>query len=357
VAHKATLTPWDVRGKIDYDHVAEKFGTTPLDSDTLDRMEAHSGRLHYMLRRGVFYSHRDMDVILDHYDSGGRFALYTGRGPSGPVHLGQLVPWMFTKYLQDTYGCKLLFQFTDDEKLLLNEEFDSTITDHWVYENALDLMALGFDPEKTEFIVNMRHTSKLFPIALRIAKRITGSTMRSLFGFNDESNLGTMFFPSMQAAPCFLESERTGEPVPCLIPAGIDQDPYWRITRDIAKKLGYPKPAQIHGRMLPGLTGDGKMSSSRPETAIYMTDVPDLVEWKVMSAETPQDKGDCPLFLLHLYLLTESDEDIEDLQQECLSSESCEGCKMDTVRLVNRFLKKHQRRRQLMGRSVERMLE
>jgi tryptophanyl-tRNA synthetase len=267
------------------------------------------------------------------------------------------VPWAFTKHLQDTYECKLLFQFTDDEKLLKNEDFDPTITNHWVYENALDLMALGFDPDKTEFIVNMRHTSKLFPIALRIAKRITGSTMRSLFGFKDDSNLGTMFVPSMQAAPCFLESERTGKPVPCLIPAGIDQDPYWRITRDIAKKLGYPKPAQIHNRMLPGLTSDGKMSSSRPETAIYLTDVPDLVEWKIMSAETPEDKRDCPLFLMHYYLLTEADEDIEDLQQECVASKSCEGCKMDTVKLVNWFLKKHQRRRQLMGRSVEKMLE
>lgn len=358
MANKATLTPWEVSGKIDYDHVVDQFGTTLLDKSTLSKMESTTGRLHYMLRRGVFYSHRDMDSILDHHDNGGRFVLYTGRGPSGPVHLGHLIPWMFTKHLQDTYGCKLLFQFTDDEKMLIRDDFDAETTSHWVYENALDLMALGFKPEKTEFIVNMKHTSKLFPIALKIAKKITGSTMRSVFGFNDESNLGVMFFPSMQAAPCFLESDRTGEPVPCLIPAGIDQDPYWRLTRDIAKKLGYPKPAQIHGRMLPGLTGNAKMSSSRPETAIYMTDVPALVEWKLRSAVTPSDRVDCPVFLLHYYLLTESDEEMEELRRECrVNCMSCDECKMETAAVVNKFLKKHQRRRKLMGKSVEKMLE
>jgi tryptophanyl-tRNA synthetase len=358
VANKATITPWDVMGKIDYKNVADKFGTTQLGPDTIDRMESHAGRYHYMLRRGVFYSHRDLDVILDHHENGGRFVYYTGRGPSGPVHLGHLIPWVFTKHLQDTYGCKLLFQFTDDEKMLIRDDFDAETTDHWVYENALDLMALGFKPEKTEFIVNMRHTAKLFPIALKIAKRITGSTMRSVFGFNDKSNLGVMFFPSMQAAPCFLESERAGEAGPCLIPAGIDQDPYWRLTRDLAKKLGYPKPAQIHGRMLPGLTGNVKMSSSRPETAIYLTDVTALVEWKIRSADTPADRVDCPLFLLHYYLLTESDEEMDELRQDCrVKCKSCDECKMETAAIVNRFLRKHQRRRKLMGKSVERMLE
>jgi tryptophanyl-tRNA synthetase len=358
VANKAVLTPWEVSGKIDYHHLIKKFGTKPLNQSDLDRMRDHSGRLHFMLRRGVFYSHRDLDKVLDHHDRGGKFSLYTGRGPSGPVHLGHLIPWMFTMHLQDTYGSKLLFQFTDDEKMLLREDYDEKITNHWVQENALDLMALGFDPDNTEFIVNMRHTSKLFPIALKVAKKITGSTMRAVFGFNDQSNLGMMFFPSMQAAPCFLESERAGEPVPCLIPAGIDQDPYWRLTRDIARKLGYPKPAQIHGRMLPGLTGNTQMSSSQPETAIYMTDVPELVEKKIEYANTPKDRVNCPLFQFHYFLLTESDEEVEWIREECRSNRrSCQECKMGLAEEVNRFLKAHRRRKRLIGKSVERMLE
>jgi len=352
------ITPWGVTGEIDYHDLAQKFGTRLLSEDILERMEKHAGRDHFMLRRGIFYSHRDMDVILDHFDSGGQFALYTGRGPSGPVHLGHLVPWIFTKHLQDIYGCKLVFQFTDDEKMLIREDYDAEITSHWVYENALDLMALGFDPDKTEFIVDMRHTAKLFSIALKVAKKITWSTMRAVFGFNEDSNLGIIFFPTMQIAPCFVESERSGEQVPCLIPAGIDQDPYWRLTRDVATKLGYPKPAQIHGRMLPGLTGNAKMSSSLPETAIFTSDVPELVEKKIQHIQIPEDRFDCLAYLLHYFLLTESDEELQILYNECtVKQRSCQECKMELVEQLNKFLSAHQRRKKLIGKSVEKMLE
>jgi tryptophanyl-tRNA synthetase len=264
VANKGTpvVTPWEVKGEIDYDRLMERFGTEPITPELLERIRRHTRRLHYMLRRGVFYSHRDLDAILDHHESGGRFVLYTGRGPAGPVHLGHLVPWTFTRHLQEAFGSKLFFQFTDDERMLIRDDVDEEVAGHWVLENALDVMALGFDPENTEFIVNTRHASELYPLALKIARGITCSTMRAVFGFGDDSSLGKMFFPTMQAAPCFLASERAGEPVPCLVPARIDQDTYWRITRDVAKKLGYPKPAQVHSRMLPGLTRDAKMSSS-----------------------------------------------------------------------------------------------
>ena len=33
------------------------------------------------------------------YEKGNKFYLYTGRGPSENVHIGHLVPWVFTKYL------------------------------------------------------------------------------------------------------------------------------------------------------------------------------------------------------------------------------------------------------------------
>jgi tryptophanyl-tRNA synthetase len=358
VEDNSVITPWEVSGEIDYDKLIERFGTTRLTHQLLDRIKGHTGRLHFMLRRGVFYSHRDLDKVLDSYEENGRFMLYTGRGPSGPVHLGHLVPWMFTKHLQDKFGSRLLFQFTDDERMLLREDMDEDITEHWVYQNALDLMALGFDPDKTEFIVNTRHIDKLYPIALKIARRVTCSTVKAVFGFKEDTNPGIMFFPSIQSAPCFLESERAGEPVPCLIPAGIDQDPYWRISRDVAPKLGYPKPAQIHGRMLPGLTGDAKMSSSLPSTAIYLTDVPDLVEKKIQYVDTNGVPDSCPVFLYRYLLLEESDEEVNRVYESCKSRcISCEDCKRGLVKKVNRFLAGHQRRRELIKGSVLKMLE
>lgn len=40
---------------------------------------------------------RDLNTILDRYEQGKPFYLYTGRGPSSDsMHLGHLIPFMFT---------------------------------------------------------------------------------------------------------------------------------------------------------------------------------------------------------------------------------------------------------------------
>jgi len=63
--------------------------------------------------------------------------------------------------------------------------------------------------------------------------------------------------------------------MPWLIPQGIDQDPYFRLARDVAPKLGLLKPACIHSKFFPALQGHkSKMSASDVNTAIFLTDTP-----------------------------------------------------------------------------------
>ena len=46
------------------------------------------------------------------------FYLYTGRGPSSEaLHLGHLIPFHFTQWLQDAFKVPLVVQLTDDEKV------------------------------------------------------------------------------------------------------------------------------------------------------------------------------------------------------------------------------------------------
>ena len=101
---KMIVTPWEVRGNIDYDKLIKEFGTKRIDKALLERIKKHTGELHPFLKRGIFFSHRDLDWILNEYEKGNKFFLYTGRSSSGPVHMGHLVPWMFTKWLQDKFG-------------------------------------------------------------------------------------------------------------------------------------------------------------------------------------------------------------------------------------------------------------
>jgi tryptophanyl-tRNA synthetase len=94
-----TVTPWDVVGTIDYDRLIHQFGSQSIDKELIDRMERITGRkAHRFLRRGLFFSHRDLNLILDLYEKGEKFYLYTGRGPSSEsMHLGHAIPFHFTK--------------------------------------------------------------------------------------------------------------------------------------------------------------------------------------------------------------------------------------------------------------------
>lgn len=82
-----SVTPWDVQGEedrgIDYDKLIAQFGCSPIDQELIDRLERVTGhKAHRYLRRGYFFSHRDLDQMLDCYEKGEKFYLYTGRGPS-----------------------------------------------------------------------------------------------------------------------------------------------------------------------------------------------------------------------------------------------------------------------------------
>src|SRR3989344_9347668 len=228
------VTPWEVSGHIDYEKLIKDFGTSHITKGLLERIEKAAGETHFMLRRKIFFSHRDLDWLLDRYEKGEKFVLYTGRGPSGDTHLGHLLPWVLTKWLQDKFDAELYFQITDDEKFLVKEGMELSETTRLAYDNALDVIALGFDPDKTFIIIDTENIKSLYKIALQVSKRTTFSTAKAVFGFDNSTNVGLPFYTSIQAAPCFLPSYLKKMNVPVLIPAGIDQDPYWRITRDIA---------------------------------------------------------------------------------------------------------------------------
>ena len=63
------MTPWDVQAEtdkgVDYDKLIERFGSSPISQELLDRCEKLTGKkVHRFLRRGIFFSHREFEHIL-----------------------------------------------------------------------------------------------------------------------------------------------------------------------------------------------------------------------------------------------------------------------------------------------------
>ena len=360
-----SVTPWEVDGRIDYSKLMEKFGTDAIGPDILDTFKSITGEIHPLLSLEYFYSHRDLDWILNRYRSGDRFYLYTGRGPSGMVHMGHIMPWLFSKYLQEKFNSKLIFQLTDDEKFLFNEDLSRERINYFTQENILDIIAIGFDPKKTKIIVDSKHIQYLYPIATEIARYITFSTAKAVFGFSNSSNIGMIGFPSIQASTCFLPSVIERKPTPVLIPAAIDQDPYWRVTRDVATRMGYYKPAQIHSKFIPGLGISGKMSSSKPDTALFTTDSPEIIDKKIVSAFTGGqatvqlqrklggNANACPVFWYLRYFFDTERESDERFLKCKTGNLLCGECKADFTNEAKSFIVDFQKRREKAKDTVK----
>ncbi|GAB1213079.1 hypothetical protein ATERTT37_002228 [Aspergillus terreus] len=287
------VTPFDVSGgvdesgkllPVDYDKLVREFGATPISKELLERFERVTGRRpHRFMRRGIVFSHRELNKILDRYEKGQPFYLYTGRGPSSDaVHLGHTVPFEFTKFVS-------LLPFP--QKYMHSAKIEIEDVRRYTKANAMDIIAVGFDPKKTFIFSDFDFIGGAFYENMcRMAKRITINSVRGTFGFNDSNNVGEFHFCATQSAAAFATSfphifgtdRKKVSSIPCLIPCAIDQDPYFRQCREHAEKMKYKKPSLIHAIFLPALQGPGsKMSASVDSSAVFMDDTPSRIKNKI----------------------------------------------------------------------------
>ncbi|XP_024519360.1 tryptophan--tRNA ligase, cytoplasmic [Selaginella moellendorffii] len=291
------VTPYSVsarNGGVDYARIVSDFGCKLIDPQLIQRLEKLTNKpAHPFLRRGIFFAHRDLESILDAYEQGHKFFLYTGRGPSSEsLHLGHLVQFMFTKYLQDAFDVPLVIQLSDDEKFIW-KDISQEECQRLGRNNAKDIISCGFRLERTFIFSNLDYVSgALFDNVLTISSFLSINAMSAVFGLNAETDvLGKLLYPAVQIAPAFSTSfnDVFGEGIKmrCLIPCAIDQDPYFRLSRDLAPRLKLYKPALIESRFLPSIqAGDdsGKMSASSPNSAIFVTDTLEEIKQKLAGA-------------------------------------------------------------------------
>jgi len=120
---------------------------------------------------------------------------------------------------------------------------------------------------------------------------------------------------------------------------------------------GFLQPSSTYHRFITGLTGE-KMSSSKPESAIFLTDTPQEAKKKIMNAKTggaatldEQKKSggkpdDCMVYELFLYHLIEDDDELQSIYESCKKGElMCGACKKHAAEEMEKFLRDLQQKR------------
>ena len=187
---------------------------------------------------------------------------------------------------------------TDDEKFLHSAKLTLKECRKFAMQNAMDIIAIGFDVNKTFIFADTEFMASGYAEAfnenvLEMSKRTTANQIRGTFGFTDSNNIGEFHFPAIQSATSFATSfpfifgydVKKVSKIPCLIPCAIDQDPYFRQCRDNAPRLKLPKPAIIHTVFLPSLRGsESKMSASDTDSSIFLSDTDKQIQKKIGKA-------------------------------------------------------------------------
>jgi tryptophanyl-tRNA synthetase len=354
-ATEQEINPWDVQAatdeqgnilEFDYAAISQKWATKLIDDELLARFERVTGhKPHRWLRRRLFFSHRDLELILNTYEKGEDFLLYTGRGPSSDsMHIGHTIPFEFTKWLQDVFDVPLVIMLTDDEKFLFKEKLTQPEVYQFARDNAKDIISIGFDLKKTFIYIDSEfftsgHNRHFNLNATEFEKLVTNNQVRGAFGFHGSTNIGSNAFAAKQCVAAFASSypfiwgkdtktyhrDAKLASIPCLIPCAIDQDPYFRLVRENCSRMNQPspKPALIHSKFLTALQGaGGKMSASNPNSAIYMSDTANQIKKKINqhafsggqeTLELHREKGGNPDMDVPFQYLSYFDDDDEKL--------------------------------------------
>ncbi len=348
--------------KTDYTRLIEEFGAQPITKEIVRFFKNKNKLLEYEF----FFAHRGFDEYLKAYSRGEKVAVVSGRGPSYHMHLGHLIIFGFVKWLQDQLGAEVYIPLSDDEKYVFGKVRDLNEAYKYAIDNALDIAALGFNPNKTHMYISSR-TDWVYSLSIELSRHLTYSTVRATFGLTDSTNAGVVFYAAVQAAHILMPTIIHGMPV--VVPIAMDQDPYMRLTRDIAGKIRAFKPASIYSKYLRGLTGE-PMSASNPETCIFTTDSPELVKKKVWNAltggratireqkELGGEPSKCVVYeWLMIYKFNSMKEALEHANQ-CTSGQLlCGECKEMLSKTLIKILEDHNRKKNKVRNELQKFFD
>lgn len=351
-SHSALLDPWGETVVKDYEKLFSLFGIRPF-AELLPQIE----NPHHLMRRGVVFGHRDFDLVLQAIKRGGKVALLTGFMPSGKLHFGHKMLLDQIIYYQRA-GVHVVLALADIEAYVVRRIPRSEALSIAVSEYVANAIALGLEKKNARIYFQSNMSAPYYRLMQMFSQKVTMAEMEAIYGQMSPAKVVASLTQAADILHPMLHEYGGYELV--FVPVGADQDPHIRLARDIAdrfeKELGLRRPASTYHRLMTGLDG-GKMSSSRPESAIFLTDPPPAAAQKFMRAltggrptvEEQRKLGGvpekCAVYEMYVYHLIASDSALKKIWDDCKGgSLMCGECKLMGAELLKKWLTEHQAR-------------
>lgn len=349
------IDPWSEAVPEDYTRLMDKFGIESFEDIVGDIPDPN-----HLMRRKIIFGHREFDKILEAIKEDKDYVVMTGLMPSGKMHLGhKLVVDQLIWYLE--HGAEIYLCVADLESHIARDLTLEEARDFAIEEYLTNYQALGLDLGECHVYFQSQSDS-VQRLAYTLGKKVNFSELKAIYGFASDSDASHVFYPMIDVADILRPQLKEFEgPTPSVIPVGIDQDPHIRLSRDVAsrfeKDYGFIPPSSTYNRLIPGLTGN-KMSSSNPESAIFLTDSTEEIQKKIANAvtggghtvEEQKENGgkpdECMIYSLYVYHLLHDDEELLGLREACESGDIlCGECKEKAFHLLKEFLEEHKDKR------------
>lgn len=189
------------------------------------------------------------------------------------------------------------------------------IAKKFALEVVADYLALGLDPKKCHIFIQSSIGKQISLLTLYLMRHISVAELLRVPTLKDKlkkdqkeegANALLANYPVMMAADILIQKSVE-------VPVGKDQLPHIEVAKLLARRFNrqygqvFPVPQAHHlaAVNILSLRGEGKMSKTKPEGAIFLTDTPEEALKKIKRAETAF-AGEMPAILQSHVLLVKS---------------------------------------------------
>jgi tyrosyl-tRNA synthetase len=237
---------------------------------------------------------------------------YCGYEPSGPIHLGHLVTLMKLKQLHDA-GIKVIVLLADYHAWLNRKgEWEAIHEEARRWEESI--RKLGLD--NAQYILgstyqrSVEYFDDILILGLQASIKRGIRSMEMVARDYEHARISQIFYPLMQIADIkHLKAD--------IAVGGMEQRKIHALGRETCKSIGLNTFVAIHTPLISSLLGEGKMSSSIPDSNISLNDNADDIRRKVLKAHCPaKEKENNPILQIAKYIVFPSEGSITVTRQE-----------------------------------------